>query len=901
MTFINRIKDWRRRRALRERLDEEMAFHLDELTAEYQRRGDTAAEARLKARRDLGNETLVRESHREQAGLPWIEEWGRDVQLAWRNLSRRRGYALSMISLLAVGLGATLSVYVLTDAMLRRALPVPHPEQLHLITDSDGAPSLLSRATIDRLRGHLPEADVIAYGGDTSVTIQRGNQPAKSASGQLVSGGAFAGLGLVPAQGRLLSAGDDRIGEGASVAVVSYGWAVREFGSAAAAVGQELLVNRMPIQIVGVLPELFQGFDAVEQVDLYFPTALQMSLAIQANASEFASSDRPNDPDWNRENRVRWLTALVRVPSSDSVVGVTPAFEMAVRPDREDLIAQISSPDEREELRNMKWIVAPAPGGYSDRRNAFASTGRMLTALVGSLLLLTCANLSGVMLVRTLSRHREMGVRLSLGAGRWRTCRLAVVEALVCGLAGAGLGLALASWLVPSAADLLAPGATLRLEIVGWVQMGVLLGVAVSCSVACALAPAWWISRLQPLVALNGAMGGGSMPQRVGRALVATQLALAVMLVAVSLSLGQEIAEVLNRDPGFERESVITSRFNPRTAGYNDETVGALHERLRQVVQAVPGVAGVGFSANGILAGSRSRSGVFARSEGVTIKSGQYQQDAVDPDYREAVGLRLLQGRWVEHTDTEESPNVAVVTQAFARAMWGRTDVIGERMGYGYEASEEDMTVVGVISDVGVNRAREMATEMFFAPEAQTGWGFGFLAVRVQRDPDAVRRMLVDALAEAEPGLVFGSWQTLGERREGNMRREIASSRLATIIAGVAMVLAVFGVGGSLAHLVALRQRELAVRAALGASPNRLLAGVLRDGLRLGLWGATGGAVLVALVALGLPVVKWWDTTPGVWVGLAASASGVVAALLGGWWPARRASRVDPQQMLKAD
>ena len=294
MSFINRLKDWRQRRVLRERLDEELAFHLDELTAEYQRRGYAPAEARRLARRDLGNTTLVRESHREQAGLPWLEEWGRDVLLAWRNLARRRGYALSMIGLLAVGLGATLSVYVLTDAMLRRALPVPQPEELFLIANEDGAPSYLSRATVDRLRENLPGVAVIAYGGETAVTTQRGDRPAKSARGQLVSGGAFAGLGVLPEQGRLLSAGDDRIGEGTSVAVVSYGWAVREFGSSAAALEQEILVNRVPVQVVGVLPELFQGLDAVEQVDLYFSTALQARLAIHGNASEFASSDRPN-------------------------------------------------------------------------------------------------------------------------------------------------------------------------------------------------------------------------------------------------------------------------------------------------------------------------------------------------------------------------------------------------------------------------------------------------------------------------------------------------------------------------------------------------------------------------------------------------------------------------------
>jgi hypothetical protein len=373
------------------------------------------------------------------------------------------------------------------------------------------------------------------------------------------------------------------------------------------------------------------------------------------------------------------------------------------------------------------------------------------------------------------------------------------------------------------------------------------------------------------------------------------------MLVAVSLSLGREIADVLARDPGFERDSVLTTKFNPHTAGYSGESMERLFERIRGAVRAVPGVERVGFSATGILARSRSSSGVFPRGEGLASQGGKFQVDAVDSDYLEAVGLRLQQGRLFEQTDTADSPRVAVVTRAFAEAMWGRADVMGEQFGYDYEATEEDMTVVGIVGDVGINQARETVTEMFFVPGTQSRSTFGFLAVRVRGDPDAIRRMLVSALEAAEPGLVFGNWQTLGERRQDNMRPEIASSRLATIIAGLAMLLATFGVGGSLAHLVTLRQRELAVRAALGASPNRLLRGVLSDGLYLGLWGALGGGALVALLAWGVPFVNWWDASPSVMVGIAAAACGIAAALIGCWIPARRAARADPQRMLKVD
>jgi len=459
----------------------------------------------------------------------------------------------------------------------------------------------------------------------------------------------------------------------------------------------------------------------------------------------------------------------------------------------------------------------------------------------------------------------------------------------------------LALWMVPSAAELLIPGVGLRLDIVGWPQVAMWIAVAAGSSLLCALAPAWWISRLQPLVALNGAMGGGSMPQRMGRLLVAMQLALAVMLVAVSLSLGQEIAAVMKRDPGFAQSRVLTATFSARAAGYSDETVGPLYERLRETVGNLPGVEQVGLASNGILAGSRSLSGVFPRDPGLEERAGNYQQDSVDPDYLETVGLRLLQGRWFETTDGEVAPRVAVVTRAFAQTFWGTTEVMGKRFGFGYEAGDDDMEVVGVVADAGINRARDAVTEVFFVPVAQTGWDLRFFAARILRDPDVVRRMIVDALAAAEPGLVFGRWQTLGERREGDMGREAVSSRLAAIIAGLALMLATFGVGSSLAHLVTLRQRELAVRAALGASPRRLMNGVLGDGIRLGIWGAAGGAVLVGLIAVGVPLVGWWDAVPGWFTGMIAACAGLLAAVLGGWLPARRAARINPQRMLKSD
>ena len=330
--WLRKAANSRQRRELRARLDEELSFHHDELVAENERRGMSPAEAQLAAKRKLGNTTVTQESYRDQAGWPVIDDLLRDTRLAVRNLRRRPGYAVTMIGLLGIGLAAALTVFVLTDAMLRRDLSVPNPNELHILAKEDGRPEMFGRSTVERLATNLPTNRVIAYGGSTGVTVQRQNQPAMSARAQLVSGSALPGMEIIPVAGRLLSPGDDRIGEGSPVAVVSLAWARREYGTAAAAVGQELRVNRLPIEIVGVLPEGFGGFETVKRIDLFLPTALQLPLALFTNSSEFGSDDRPNDPDWNRESRIRWLQVMVRVPSGAPVEAVQPALQVAVRP-----------------------------------------------------------------------------------------------------------------------------------------------------------------------------------------------------------------------------------------------------------------------------------------------------------------------------------------------------------------------------------------------------------------------------------------------------------------------------------------------------------------------------------------------------------------------------------------
>jgi predicted permease len=899
--FFARFHDWCRRRSVVAAFDEEMRFHLEELAAEYQRRGLSEEAARTAARREFGNVIATRESLRAQAGCPPLEEIARDTSLAFRSLSRRPGMAFGVILVLALGLGAALALVVLVDAVFLRPLPVAAPAELYLVREPDGGPALFSAGTARRFAETLPEGcGVASHATPSRATVQRGAAPAEHAEVQLVEGRFFSVLGLQPLVGRLLVPGDDAVGAPASVAVVGESWARERFGTPLAALGGEVRINRHPVTIVGVVPDRFAGLIIGGRVQLWLPAGLQPFVHAAGNAATFSSNDRPNDPDWNREERTSWMQLLVRVPGSANIP-VLPVLQAAARPAREDIARQIEDPEEQASLLRLNWELEPAKTGYSHLRASFGSTSQLLAGIIAALLLLTSANVSNLLLVRTLARHREMGVRLALGAGSWRVCRLALIEALVLAALGAIGAALLATWLAPLAASLLTPHAQLDLRIVAWRPLVVLSALAIIVSGLCAGAPSAWIARLDPLVALAGRAGATRSPLRLGRALVVVQVALAAAVVTVAVAITRELHRLLTTDPGFATHQVLTATFDPGSAGYQGDAALSLYDRIEDAVRRLPGVEAVGFSSNGILAGSHSRSRIYPRGEGALVRSGPYQSDSVRPGYFDAVGLTLLQGRVILASDTATTPRVAVVTEAFAREIFGEVDVIGRRFGYGATPDEQDWAVVGVVADARVNTVAGDPPPLFFIPVAQASNDLRFLAIRFSGPPATLTHSLREVLAAMEPGLVWSRWQSLAERMAGNVRDRVAMSRLIWTLAGAALLLATLGVGVSLAHLVVLRRREIAIRIALGADRRRIRRQILLDASRIGAAGALLGlGLIVVLSRLPIPL-GILDVLLDPWTFGIALMAGAGAAALGAWRPACQATRIDPQRWLAAE
>ena len=883
------------------RLEEEMRTHVDLLTEEGVRQGLDRVEARRRAHLAFGNVLSTREATEDALGWPSVESLGQDIRIAARSLMRRPAFAASLVGILALGLGVTIAIFTFVRGMLWQPLPVPNPEQLYLAynTTEQHRPYRLGAGTVQRLEADPALAGrVIAYATNTQLALRQGEGAAEPVSAQLVSGGFFRGLQLAPVHGRLLEAADDELDRPRFVAVASWSWWQQKLGGDPAAIGRAVRLNDHEVTIVGVTPEGFNGLSLGSAPEIWLPKGLHAALRVRPSASIIANDSGPELKDWVRDDRVSWLNVMVRVPGNPAAAQA--ALDAAWQPQQRRLMDEVDEAQERESIGRERPLLEPSPQGFSSTRNGFRGAALTLILLVVAMLCVTAANTSTLLLLRILGRSRELGVRLALGAGRWRLARAVLLEGVLLSTGGALAGLLLGAWLTTVLGAWLAPGVPLPgldpVLLLGVAGLAVLLGVILGA------VPAWLGARLSPQTILQQRATGGRGTLRVGRALIVVQLAVSVLMVAVAASLARDFQRAIQVDLGYARASVISTFFDPRGAGFAYEQDEAVTARLREAARQLPQVRAVGFAASGALSRSRSASGVYFRGADVLMaQNSNLQHEYIDESYFEAMGMTLLRGRGFTAGDREDKPKVAIINQRLARQAFGDADPIGRRYGYGVTPDKEDFEIVGVVSDARLNGVRDEPTAMSFVPYRQLKVPPGCLVIRVEGDATAVREQLRKAVAAAEPTLMFSSWLTIEERVQRWMRNDLAAVKLTAGFSILATLLAVIGVLGTLGYLVASRSREIAVRLAIGAEPGQVWRDLVRDALRLGLAGAGLGLALsvVLLYALGAKMMAGLRMD---WLALSvAVAAGVFAAVLGGLLPARRASKVDPLTLLKAE
>jgi predicted permease len=834
-----------------------------------------------------------------------------DLKYSLRSLRRTPGFALAAVCTLALGIGANSAIFTLLDAVMFKPLGVPHPDDLVMLYEDPtgpGAPSGtpdVTGGTGRFLRFSYPEfvrfqAALGSRGSLTAMTrsVSFAVRVDRSASqtiarGQLVAGDFFSTTGVSPAVGRPISDNDLRPGA-EPVAVVSDGFANRVMGGPDAAIGRTLLVNGLPVTVIGVTPPRFAGAWTDNESHLWMPLSMQQALHYQSNASSYGPVDAEDRP-WMDQGRIAWLNLFGRI-RPDQRAQATATLEAANRDALIDMSLEVP-PELRRSITSGHLVVDSFGRGFSGLRGRFSTALMLLAGMVAIVLLVTCANLANLLLARSTARAKEMAVRMALGASRTRLVQQGLTESLLLAFVGGALGFVAGRWASGWLATYALGTASGPLPLVFEPDARVLLFTSLTALITAflfGLLPSWRATRLDVSQRLVGGRGAASTSFIRGmRPLVAAQLALSFVVVFAAALLGRSLINVSHINPGFALDGVVAASLNPQLSGYTTEQMPVVADRLAAAVAAVPGVRSVAISTCGLLDNCTQRSGFR-----ILDRPGiQLNQNDVGPGYFATAGIPLKRGREFTNADTMNSALVAIVSESVARRYFGDVDPIGQQISDG----ESTAQIVGIAGETRPLSLREEPVPMVYFALAQQAEPFYSLAASVRGDADTQSIAIQRALKTAEPGLVIESVGPMTTYVAQSTERERLVAYLVSALGGLALLIGCIGLYGVLSYAVARRTAELGVRVALGAKPSDIRDVVLRDALQ----------VIAAGMIAGLATAYWVNQLItslvfeiGVFDPLTCGAAMVlliVCAFVACALPAVRAARIDPIRALRAE
>jgi predicted permease len=918
VTLLYRIRGlvrWFFRRDEIERaLDTDLADYIERSAAEKMQAGMTEAEARRAARIELGGVEQTKDSVREKLSLGAVEAFLTDAGYAWRTLRRQKTFTTVAVLTLALGIGVNVAIFSLADQILLRPLPVREPERLVNLTDpgtelrrigtmSDspfGAQAVTSQGggpdTVfsypmfrDLEREQSPFVGVAAhafYEGSLST-----GEIARAATVAFVSGSYFPLLGLNPALGRLLGPEDDRVDGQAESVVLSHAHWQSEFRGDPNVIGQTLIVDGVPLTIVGVAPQGFHGTAVGARPSVFAPITVSLTGNLPA---AMAAGLIPN----HTRRDLYWLHLFGRLEAGLSLDEAAAAMDPLYRAILSDVEAPLLTGvagEQREAFRSRPLVLGPGARGQtssevlSPARNALT----LLFAASGVVLLLCCANVAGLILLRATTRSGEIALRASLGASGGRLASLQLAESVVLALPAAILSLPVA-WLALRGATRV-PGILALQPDVGLSITAALvaIGIAVASALVIGLLPVRGLIRIKPGNALQAYGARHTTTKSVARfrAVLATaQVALSMALLTTMGVFVQSLANIANLNLGVNIESVVMFSV-VRPDGLTIITDPTFGPRLTEALEDIPGVDSVSSSWNPLLQPDPFINEVAL--EGADADALRVTTNYVSSNFFKTFGTSFLGGRDFNETDVAAGfASPVIVNHRFAERFGLTPDtVVGRRIRFGTATPE----IVGVIGDL---RAGKLTGEI----EPQVFFNVAVPAVfylRSARPAQDIINAVRVTVARIDPTKPVSNLRTMGEQYTANIAIERFVAGAATAFAILATALAGLGLYGVLAYSVAQRSREIGLRVALGAPTTRIRAMVLRQVARMAVIGIVLGAIATAVLG---------RTAQSLLFGVAAADPLVLAAavvVLGAvtlgaaYLPARRASRVDPMSVLR--
>jgi predicted permease len=878
--FFHRLSGLIRKGSLESDIDAELDFHLQMEIAENIRKGMSPGEARSEAQRRLGGVAQLKESYRETHALPIFEVLWQDIRFGFRMLRRSPGFSLLAILCLTLGIGATTAVFSWIEGILLRPFPlVTHQERMMAVTGTDRAAGRDDVSFPDFLdfQKDCTLFDAFIIDRITGTTLAIGDRADRTTM-SVVSANYFDALGVRPILGRGFEPAEDFGRNAHPVTVISYQMWQERFHGDPAIIGKTQMLNGMPHTIIGVTPQGFYGTFVGWAMQLWVPASMQETF----------------DPGgYKLEDRgARWIEGFVRLKP-----GVTP----------DQAQAEISAVANRLETtypatnrgRGIKlWPLWQTP---FNNAGALLPTLSIALAVVVFVLLIACANVSNLLLVRAFGRRHEMTVRLSVGAGRARLLKQLLTEGFILAILAAAGGLLVATWGRNLLVLLLPARGGVSMFLPGDLDWRVLVlsaGVCLISTLLFGLVPALQTSKIDLASALKAESGGvlgGKRRALVRSSLVIVQVALSFVLLAGAGLLLQSLRAVQNTSPGFTT-GVLSSYVDLVAAGYDRQRIRNFDDALIDRLQSVSGVQSAVISRMTPFS-YRSYSTAPIAVDGYETPPDEQptaEFNEIGPGYFATMGIPLVAGREFTASDNETGPPVAVVNEVMAAQFWRGRDPVGSRV----QVKGRWLQVVGVAKMSKYRNLTEIARPFFYVPMRQSSMGVN-IQIRTKLSPETMRKVLVREIHAIDDSLAPGELITMQEQVDRTTAAQRIAVSMLGVFGGLALLLAAIGLYGVMSYTVSQSTRELGLRMALGASVPNLLRLVMSQGLALTAIGIVFGTV-AALAMAKLIANLLYKVSPRdpLAFGVALLVM-IFAASAACFLPAWRATQTDPVRALR--
>jgi predicted permease len=824
-----------------------------------------------------------------------------DLRFAVRTLSKSPVFVTVAVLSLALGIGANTAIFTLVDQVMLRLLPVRDPQQLvrlHGVGAHYGSNNgyyKLSYPMYADFRDHNQVFSGMFCTWDSAISLSYGGKTERG-YGELVSGNFFPVLGIQAALGRVFTPDDDKFEGAHPIAVLSYRYWKSRFAGDPNILGRKLLVNGFPVAVVGVSQPGFDGLDPGESPQIRIPIHMHKQME---ELNFYNLQDR----------RGRWVSAYGRLKPGETLehaqAGLQPFMHQMLEMEVREADFAHAAPSDKQAFLRMKIALVNTSKGLSGLQRQFSKPLLVLTAIVGLVLLIACANVANLLVARATAREKEIAIRLALCAGRSRIVMQLLVESLLLAFTGGAAGVVLAVWIDNALVSFL-PRTAPPLVLLTSPDARILFfnfGLALLTGILFGLVPALRSTRAELAHTLKdqagAVVGGGSVGLR--KALVVAQVTLSLLLLIGASLFIRSLQNLKDIDPGFRTANLLSFSVDPPLNGYQDARTRQFFHTLKGRLSGMPGVTAASLAIMPLLEGDEwdTSHTVEGMKPGTNCDP---HMNFIAPDYFAALDVPILVGRDFRDSDTLASAKVAIVNETFAKKFLGSAGAaLGHRIGQGLDpGTKTDITIVGVVRDTKYESMRDDVPDEVYRPYQQMEFTLGMLAyVRTSRDPEQMFSAFRSAVHDMDPNLPVFEMKTLEKQMENSLVTERLIASLSTAFGMLATLLAAIGLYGVMAYVVARRTREIGIRMAIGAKAGDVVWLVMREVLLL----AAIGIAVALPAALGLTRLvraQLYGISPSDPASIVLATLGIaLVSVLAGYLPARRASRVDPMNALR--